>query len=141
MGEDTVHRVVIPSTLEEACRVQELILEEVEKLDYNDNARFAIRLALDEALANAIHHGNRDDANKKVTVRYSATPQEVRITVCDEGPGFVPDTVPDPTSEENLIKPHGRGVMLIKAYMTRVEYSDRGRCITMTKARNCTLPD
>ena len=86
---------------------------------------------MDEALANAIHHGNGNDPTKEVTVEYTVTADNVRIQVCDEGNGFNPTDVPDPTLPENLCKPNGRGIMLMRAYMKDIHYNDRGNCVTL----------
>ena len=115
-------------------------MDDVQKAGFGDNACFAIRLALEEGLANAIRHGNQGDPDKQITVEYTITDQRFTLSICDEGPGFVPDEVPDPTADENLEKPCGRGVMLIKAYMTDVSYNKKGNCVTMIKERNCQLP-
>ena len=134
-------RLVIPSSLNEAVKVQQAILAEAEKSGYSDSARFAIRLALDEALSNAINHGNAGDEKKRVTVEYDITEEKACISVGDEGPGFRPEKLPDPTADENLERPHGRGVMLMKAYMTGVCFNKRGNVVTLTKDRCCKLPE
>ncbi|MCE9589544.1 MAG: ATP-binding protein [Planctomycetes bacterium] len=134
-------KLSIPSKLAEAARVHDQVIADARASGYSDSACFAIRLALDEALSNAIHHGNRDDASKHIGVQYDITEKAVSITVCDEGPGFKPDKVPDPTLDENLECPHGRGVMLMRAYMTHVSFNDRGNCVTLVKERNCKLPE
>ncbi len=133
-------RMVIPSEAENASEVQRTILEQVERLGYPQRARFALRLALEEALNNAIQHGNAGDPTKQVRIEYTVEHDRTVITVCDDGPGFRPETLPDPTCEENLQRPGGRGVMLIKAYMTSVSFNKRGNCITFVKQRDCPLP-
>lgn len=134
-------KLSIPSTLAEAARVHDLIVADVRAAAFTDSACFALRLALDEALSNAVHHGNGDDNSKKIHVQYSIDDKAVSVTVCDEGPGFDPDHVPDPTLDENLECPHGRGVMLMRAYMTHVSFNPRGNCVTLVKERTCRLPE
>ena len=134
-------KLVIFSTPGEAARAQQVILEDIRAANLSDNAVFAIRLSLDEAIANAIRHGNKNDPTKKVQISYGATAEDYRITVTDEGPGFSPERVPDPTLDENLEKPHGRGCMLMHAYMTEVKFSTRGNSVTLIKRRDCTLPN
>ncbi len=131
---------VIPSDMSCAQPVQREVLQAVVDAGFDDRAQFAIRLALDEAISNAVHHGNRNDPSKEVTVEYDVTPERATISVEDQGHGFAPNNVPDPTLEENCIKPHGRGVMLIRAYMTDVQFSERGNRVTMVKSRDCDLP-
>ena len=140
MGTADVTRLVIPSRLSEAPAVQDRLLEQVQEKRYPQEAVFAIRLAFDEALTNAIRHGNCSDPAKKVVVEWSITDQQVKITITDEGFGFKPDALPDPTADENLTCPGGRGVLLMHAYMTEVCFNKRGNRVTMTKHRNCAKP-
>ena len=140
MVEATSRNLVVPSRLSEVPKVQETILAQVEQAGYSREAVFAIRLALDEAVSNAIRHGNDCDPDKQVRVRYRIDPEQVHIDVCDEGTGFKPQCLPDPTLDENLCRPCGRGVMLMRAYMTEVYFSPEGNCVTLIKRRGCTLP-
>ncbi|MFP4354990.1 MAG: ATP-binding protein [Phycisphaerae bacterium] len=117
----------------QAKQLQQKILSEIDKYDYDQCAVFAIRLAMEEALNNAIRHGNAGDPSKKVEVEYEVSPEKVMIQITDEGVGFIPEKVPDPTADENLEKPSGRGIMLIHAYMDEVEYLKRGNCVRMVK--------
>jgi serine/threonine-protein kinase RsbW len=93
---------------------------------------FGLRLALEEALSNALHHGNAGDPAKSIRFEYAISPRHVSIEVEDEGEGFDPGTVPDPTQEENLQIPAGRGLILMRAYMKSVEYLGRGNRVRMT---------
>lgn len=140
MAQSLTKKLSIPSKLGEAIKVVHALMKEVEACGYSDAARFAIQLALDEALANAIRHGNGNDPTKTVSIEYSVDKDAFDISICDEGPGFNPENVPDPTRDENLERPCGRGVMLIKAYMTEVHYNRRGNCLRMVKRRDCPLP-
>lgn len=140
MGDSPKIKLVIPSKLTELSRVQQAIIQPVQAHGYGQEEVFAIRLALDEAVTNAIHHGNANDPSKHVTIEYRIDDQAVRIDVTDEGCGFCPDQLPDPTLEDNLTTPHGRGVMLIQAYMTEVRFNPRGNCISMVKCKGCKLP-
>ena len=141
MGQSRTSKpLVIPSSLSEGVKVVETVIEAIQPYGYSDTAQFAIRLALDEALANAIRHGNKSDESKNVTIDFSVDDEEIRISICDEGPGFHPDEIPDPTLDENLERPCGRGVMLMRAYMTEVFFNESGNCVTMVKRRDCQLP-
>lgn len=128
--------MVIASDLSEVPTVQQAILEEVQRAGHGEDTVFAVRLALEESLSNAIRHGNQNDPSKHVTVEYAITPGEVRISIADEGEGFEPEALPDPRDEENLDRPCGRGVLLINAYMNEVRYNDKGNCITMIRTRD-----
>lgn len=138
MGQ-AVQKLVIASVPAEACQVERAIMAAVASHGFDEHAAFAIRLALDEALANAIHHGNRNDPAKHITVEYEVTDDRACIRVCDEGPGFKPEGVPDPTIDENIERPNGRGVLLMRAYMTEVRFNETGNCVTLIKTRNCPL--
>ncbi len=102
------------------------------RMDYNEQARFGVRLSLEEAIMNGFHHGNQRDPAKHVEVRWSVTRDEATFSVSDEGEGFDPDSVPDPTLDENLEIPSGRGIMLIRTYMSEAKYHAPGNHLEMT---------
>jgi len=97
---------------------------------------FRVQLAFDEAIVNAIRHGNRFDANKNVEVDVTCNGDQVHICIADQGNGFDPSKVPDPRSDELLEVPGGRGVLLISELMNEVHYNDRGNEVKMTKYRS-----
>lgn len=130
-------KLAVPSRLEEVTRVEQQLLSDIAEMGYEGPDSFAIKLALEEAMANAIKHGNENDPAKQVEVAYQVDPAQVRIEVCDQGPGFDPADVPDPTLDENLEKPFGRGVMLMRTYMSEVSYNASGNCVVMVKRRSC----
>jgi serine/threonine-protein kinase RsbW len=125
----------IPSDLAEVRRIQALIEESLQACAFSEQDIFAIKLALEEALVNAVKHGNQMDPDKKVSVRYAVTPDRFDITIIDEGPGFNPEDVPDPTAIENLERPCGRGLLLMRGFMTEVEYQGKGNVVVMAKVR------
>jgi serine/threonine-protein kinase RsbW len=96
---------------------------------------FSVHLAVHEALVNAIVHGNRQDAEKQVHVCCRLSPELFHIEIADEGDGFDPGELPDPTDPDRLESPTGRGVMLMRAFMSRVAYSDRGNRVVLEKRR------
>jgi serine/threonine-protein kinase RsbW len=126
----------IPSDTAEARRVQEAIEQQLRSLEYSEKEIFSIRLALEEALVNAIKHGNQMDRSKQVRVAYRLEQERFDILIADEGPGFDPQDVPDPTAPENLERPCGRGLMLMRHYMTAVDYNPQGNVVSMSKLRN-----
>ena len=130
----------IPSDLRRGREVQDAILSACREHGYGEDAFFAVKLALDEAVTNAIKHGNRLDPAKRVVVRARVTPERAWVEVTDQGPGFVRQTVPDPTAEENLDRCSGRGLLLIEAYMTDVSWSRDGRTIRMSRLNNDDPP-
>jgi len=125
----------IPSELGEARRVQEEMEEALRACQYTEHDVFAIKLALEEALVNAIKHGNQMDPDKRVRGSYRVTPERFDVRIVDEGPGFNPEDVPDPTLPENIEKGCGRGVFLIRGFMTEVKYHAPGNIVTMCKVR------
>lgn len=127
--------MVIPSCPADAVRVIDAIAVELSAHGFDRKEQFAVRLAMDEAMANAIRHGNCNDPGKRVTVEFSVDDRQCWIRVSDEGGGFDPQRVPDPTRDENLERPCGRGVMLMRTYMTQVDYNPQGNGVTMTKIR------
>ena len=125
--------VTIPSDTTEARRVQEEIERQVAAMKVSEQEVFSVRLALEEALVNAIKHGNQMDRSKQVRVCYRFLRDRLEIHITDEGTGFDPEDVPDPTAVENLERPCGRGLMLMRHYMTEVVYTSRGNSVSMTK--------
>ena len=92
-----------------------------------------VEIALREALANAIIHGNHGDRRKHVYVTCRCEPEEISIVVKDEGSGFDTNIVPDPTAPENIGSVHGRGIHVMKALMDEVRFEEGGAVIHMKK--------
>lgn len=135
--------------------------EQLRTMKYSDaTGMLRITMALREAVANAIDHGNleldsdmRDEdgpayselgrqrasqepfSNRRVTITSRVTPDQVRYTIMDQGPGFDPSSLPDPLDPENLLRAHGRGLMLIRNFMDEVTHNETGNIITMIKHR------
>ena len=130
--------IAIHSDPAEARRVQEQIECQLKNTLFTDKEIFSIKLALEEALINAIKHGNRFDLSKKIHIAYSVCPERFDILITDEGTGFDPCDVPDPTAVENLERPCGRGLMLMRYYMNEVAFGPTGNSVSMTKLRNGT---
>jgi len=126
-------RTTIPSLYPAGQDVQNRILNAVEKIGFTPHSTFAIKLALEEAMINAIKHGNKLDPTKSVHIHAKVTPKVAEITIEDEGPGFDRAAVPDPTLEENREKCSGRGILLIESYMNSVKWSHNGRRLRMVK--------
>jgi serine/threonine-protein kinase RsbW len=105
-------------------------------LGYPKKDIFAVRLALNEAAINAFRHGNRGDPGKSIHVRLLITVAEILLQVEDQGPGFDPDQVPDPLSEPYLDRPCGRGLFLMRTYMTWVSFNREGNRVTLCRQRS-----
>ncbi|MDY0168655.1 MAG: ATP-binding protein [Thermoguttaceae bacterium] len=125
----------IPSETGAGRGIQEELLREMEAAGWSRHDRFSVRLAMEEAVVNAIAHGNHYDTAKLVRVRCWLGPDLVRIEVHDEGSGFDPACVPDPTDPERLQCPCGRGLMLMRHFMTRVEHTHSGNTVVLEKRR------
>lgn len=124
---------VIPSVAGAGGRLLEEILEQLDKHHWIQRDIFSVHLAMEEALANAIRHGNRFDVNKQVNVACYISPGILRVEIIDEGEGFDPSEIPDPTDPANMIAPDGRGVMLMRHFMSLVEYNDIGNRVIMER--------
>jgi serine/threonine-protein kinase RsbW len=122
--------------LDEVSEVVETVVVAMKGLGFEDKDLFAVRLALDEALVNALKHGNQHDPTKQAWLRYHLTREEVLMEVEDQGAGFDPAEVPDPLEPENLERACGRGLLLIRTYMSRVRHNPCGNCITMCRRRS-----
>jgi serine/threonine-protein kinase RsbW len=132
------------SRSEEVVPALEMVLSAMAKHGFSAREQRDLRLALEEAVVNGIKHGNGGDPSKQVRLRYRVSGREALAEVRDEGPGFDPEAVPDPTAPENLERPCGRGLLLIGHYTTWVRYHDCGNRVTLCKHRTnppATVPD
>ena len=126
-----------------ALRSAEEVVPALERLSaamsaagYPQRDAFALRLALEEALVNALKHGHRGDPSKEVRLRYRVTAEEAVAEVEDQGPGFDPAAVPDPLAPENLEKPSGRGLLLMRRYLSWLRFNERGNVVTLCRRRS-----
>ena len=108
----------------------------IQQRNYDADSLYAITIALQECVVNAIKHGNRFDRSKNVTLEAHISDDKVEISVEDQGEGFVRRNVPDPLTEENIERLHGRGLLLMEAYMNKVDYSNGGRKVKLVRYRN-----
>src|SRR5262245_59368496 len=117
--------LTIPSRLEEMEAVHELIGHAVQEFKLDDELAHWIELSISESMINAIKHGNKADPAKKATLRISSDGKSIEIIVEDQGCGFKLDNVADPTDTANLLKPNGRGLLIIRSFMDEVDLSER----------------
>jgi serine/threonine-protein kinase RsbW len=122
-----------PNSLNQARELENAILVECEKHHFSGDDLFAIRLALEEALVNAVKHGNKLDPAKHVRIQYHITDQRAAITIEDQGSGFNSTNLPDPTADENLSRCCGRGILLMRKFMTSVIFNPAGNKVTLVK--------
>ena len=129
---------VIPSETAAAQRVLKEVVDKLRQSGWIQHDVFSVQLAVEEALVNAIKHGNRHDPSKQVRVCCRMSGNVLRIEIADEGNGFDPAAVPDPTDDEHICSPSGRGVMLMRNFMSRVEFNEAGNRVLMEKYRHNT---
>ena len=131
----------LPSSLDSYQGFIEEVLQLLTEFQWEKKDLVGVEMALEESISNAIRHGNKQDSSKMVHVECQLSPQRFWARVCDEGGGYDPDKVPDCRSPENLGKPGGRGLLLIREFMNSVEHSQCGCCITMEKTRGTPALD
>ncbi|MDF1808657.1 MAG: ATP-binding protein [Phycisphaerales bacterium] len=125
-------KVILERNRDKIGALIDQILEHAKGQSFGDSSLFAIRLAIEEAITNAFEHGHEHlDPSLPIQVEYAVSETDIQIAVQDQGPGFSPADLPDPTLQENLSKPSGRGVMLMKAYMTDVAYNEKGNRVKL----------
>ena len=123
----------LPSTLYAYHELVQEILSTLQELGWPNEELFGVHMALEESISNAVRHGNKEDSSKQVHVECELSQKRFYAKVCDEGSGYNPEKVPDCCTKENLKASGGRGLKLICAYMTAVEHTDCGRCLSMEK--------
>lgn len=123
----------IPSIPDCGVEVIREILMQLEKNQWSEKDMFGVHMAMEEAVMNAIKHGNKLDENKVVHVLVSLSDHKFYACVTDQGEGFDPRSVPDPTLEENLEKTSGRGLMLMNNFVDIVRYNEQGNSVELTK--------
>ena len=126
----------LPTELAEVRRVQSEIKDALQANGFGERDMFHVELAMEEALVNAMKHGNQLDADKRVYLQYAITPEQFDVRIEDEGVGFNPDDVPDPTIPENLERACGRGLYMIRCFMSDVQYHGKGNVVTMSKKKS-----
>jgi serine/threonine-protein kinase RsbW len=119
--------------LSEVPATVDAVIAEMVSLGYSGRDILAARIGLEEALVNGVKHGNREDPSKCVRIDYQVTAEQLVAEIVDEGPGFCPELLPDPFLPHNLLRPSGRGVFLMRAYMTWVHFNAKGNGVTLCK--------
>ena len=128
----------MPSRIDTVATAAALVAEFLSRSGITEDAAFGIDMAVREAVTNAVVHGNRKDENKTVDVTLKSSPDAVEISVHDQGAGFNPEDVPDPTAEENILKASGRGIFFMRSFMDEVNWLIRpggGTTVRMLKRR------
>jgi serine/threonine-protein kinase RsbW len=112
-----------PSHVEAVNQAAAAVSEFISGLGMPEDVAFGIDMAVREAVTNAVVHGNKLDGGKEVEVKLTNPPRAFEITVHDQGSGFNPNNVPDPTQEENILKSSGRGIFFMRNFMDEVDWS------------------
>lgn len=123
--------LVLPSTMSSVAELEGFVNDVIEDNGLSSDLQGNLLISLTEAVTNAICHGNNCDESKSVSVEIRRTNNELRVVVTDEGNGFVPDHVPDPTSSECIGIEGGRGVFLMKALADEICFHKEGRAVEM----------
>ena len=131
-------QLTLPSRIESVEEAARKAAEFAAAQGLGEPLAYAIDMAVREAVANAVKHGNKLDAAKSVELRLADAADAVRISVRDFGSGFNVDEVPDPTDPDHLLKTNGRGILFIRSFMDEVNWSEPpggGLLVTMSKAK------
>ena len=127
-----------PSSIETVQAAASAVADFIGRAGIGEEGAFGIDMAVREAVTNAVLHGNRQDKNKTIELTLKSLPDAVEISVHDQGPGFNPKDVPDPTKEENILKTSGRGIFFMRSFMDEVDWLIRqegGTTVRMKKLR------
>jgi serine/threonine-protein kinase RsbW len=127
--------VVVSSTPAAVVDIFRQIVPSLQANNFTEDDIFAVHLAIEEAFINAIKHGNKLESSKAVKIDYSVESDKVEICITDEGEGFDPEVIPDPRYGDNLYKPAGRGMLLMRSFMDVVEYNKQGNSVRMIRYR------
>jgi serine/threonine-protein kinase RsbW len=131
----------IPSNVDDGHRLIEQLMSALNGLEWEGRDLFHVQMAAEEAMVNAVTHGNQCDENKRVEIEFKVTAESVYMRFKDQGQGFCPADLPDPRDEEHLECTNGRGVMLIREMMSQVIYNERGNEVTMVKHRSIPVDE
>jgi serine/threonine-protein kinase RsbW len=131
MGEDLDRQsktidLVLDSTLESVDKAEQVALDLARESGFGEEDLDRIGMSIRECMVNAVVHGNRYNAHKKVRLSLSRTPERFTVRVVDQGEGFNPDELPDPLAGDNLLRHSGRGIFLMKAFMDDLQVRSLG---------------
>jgi len=115
----------LESTLDSVDLADQSATDLARKIGFSEDDQNSISMAVRECMVNAVAHGNKYNARKKVYLKLEALPGQLIISIGDEGDGFADTEVPDPLAQENLLKQSGRGLLLMRAFMDECEHSAR----------------
>lgn len=135
MTEETIE-LRLPSRIDAIDEAAIAVASFASRSGIDEQAAFGVDMAVREAIANAVIHGNKLDEDKFVTISVASSPDSLEIKVRDQGQGFDPGTLSDPTEEENIMKTSGRGIFFMRNFMDEVDWSvhpEGGTAVRMIK--------
>jgi len=124
--------IEIPSLAENIRIIESFIDNAKEKYQLDDDIYGNIMIAVTEAVNNAIRHGNKDNSSKNVSISLSLQDGMIKFKIQDEGSGFNFHQLPDPTAPENISKPGGRGIFLMKHLSDEVDFKENGKVVELS---------
>jgi serine/threonine-protein kinase RsbW len=122
---DLTEQTQLDSTLKSVDTAEAIVLKAAKQLGFDEDDQHQIGMAVRECMVNAVVHGNRYSAHKKVHLAISSVPGGIAVTIGDEGAGFDMSALPDPLAPENLLRQSGRGILLIRAFMDEFDLHPR----------------
>jgi serine/threonine-protein kinase RsbW len=129
---------LLDSTLDSVDTAEAMVVEMATAMEFQEDEIYQLGMAVRESMVNAVVHGNRYSANKKVHFRIEAQGDQLTVVIGDEGAGFDPAAMPDPLADENLLRQSGRGILLIEAFVDQFQIQRRsptGMEVRLTKSR------
>lgn len=129
-------KLLLDSTLDSVEVAETAVLTAAEEIGFGEDDLHQLGMAVRESMVNAVVHGNRYNARKKVHVSVTKGSDRLTIVIADEGDGFDPDAIPDPLAEENILRQSGRGLLLIRAFVDEFQVlkgEPRGTEVRMVK--------
>jgi len=130
--------LILPSRIEAVAEAAAAAAKVLSRAGFGDEEAFGVDMAVREAVTNAVLHGNRQDETKSVEIAFKVSPAALEVTVRDQGAGFDPESIPDPTDAQNVMKTSGRGIFFMRTFMDEVTWSrhpEGGTVVQMTKKR------
>ena len=132
MASAQIQTYLLESDISSLAKVEQIIEELKSFYKIPEDIYGNILVSITEAVNNAIRHGNKLDPDKKVDFSFESTEKEITFKIQDKGVGFDPDSIPDPTLPENIAKPDGRGIFIMKNLSDEVKFEDEGRRVEIT---------
>jgi serine/threonine-protein kinase RsbW len=127
--------VIFPSSVDYLEKIEQISSDFATAAGFDESTVDDLSIALTELVNNAIHHGNKNDVNKKVSVTFINSTSKITISISDEGGGFIPSELNDPLHPDNLMSDNGRGIYLVNELMDEVNYkiTDKGTEVIIIK--------